>query len=489
MDKKIRSILSPYEKYILNTRIDEGFFFLFESLNRFIDSIEMYIYISENPAFVLDNIYRIISLSGKCKILNIKNVTIIRNPKNQKVVFVFKEKKLTLNYDILLQSNIEILHYILLNTDTILSLEMLAALFKGSKLSHIMLNSKDFLEEAMKKDTDIDKLIYIYLTIITVKVGGNFNRAILFQKKGDTYEVTRAFGFVNEKEAHEVWEGLEETNYDFKKIIKDYKPKEYFSSLEKKIKYFKLREDEMKDYKLFKEFLDLGIAVQIPVSILPHKLIHEIDILGECAICPLRTENKDFGFVLVDNRYNHQSISREQIYTLDYFSKHMVVLWENKLFIDALKFEAEKDFLTGFYNRRSLDKYIESLTLSRKNNIGIAMIDLDDFKQINDTYGHGKGDKVIKVFSDIVFKNIRKEDKAFRYGGDEFVLIFEMIDEENLFGILNRINYLFKKITGFSFSSGSTICKDSSNIYDCFKKVDELLYEVKRTSKGRINIK
>ncbi len=86
-------------------------------------------------------------------------------------------------------------------------------------------------------------------------------------------------------------------------------------------------------------------------------------------------------------------------------------------------------------------------------------------------------------------RNIRREDKPFRYGGDEFVLIFDSINNENLFDIIFRINNEFEKETGYTFSSGGTICKESSKIYQCLKKSDDLLYEVKKASKGEILIK
>ncbi|WP_052913152.1 GGDEF domain-containing protein [Marinitoga sp. 1155] len=489
MDNTTMEKLKKYKKHIMNSKFDIGFFFLIENLSKFIDLIDIDIYISENPAFVPENIYKIINLSGKFKMLNLRNIFITHSPKNQKVCFSYKDKNIIFNNDLLIKTESDILHYIILNASQFISLEIIHILLKSSALSYIMLNSKEFLEEATKKDTDINKLIYIYLTVITMNFGGNFNRAILFQKKDDTYVVLRALGSADEKEAHLIWEQLEKNNYSFKDIIKNFKQKAYFSSLEKRIKNFKLSKYTIFKYKLFKEFLDYDTATTIPASALPKKLVKELDIIGECAICSLKSENKDFGFILVDNRFNHKPISNEQLYILDYFSKQTTILWENKLFIDTLKFEAQQDFLTGFYNRRSLDKFIESLTLSGKSKIGIVIIDIDFFKEINDTHGHDKGDEIIKTLSEIIFKNIRSKDKAFRFGGDEFLLILDDIDEINLFRIIRRINIEFREKTGASFSSGGIVCKNSQKIYKCIKIADKLLYNVKRTSKGQIKIK
>jgi diguanylate cyclase (GGDEF)-like protein len=91
--------------------------------------------------------------------------------------------------------------------------------------------------------------------------------------------------------------------------------------------------------------------------------------------------------------------------------------------------EAEKqsmtDPLTGLYNRRSMDHLMErEVALSERhgNPLSLVMIDMDKFKQINDTHGHAAGDHLLKAFADCVRITLRKTDLAFRYGGDEFVI-------------------------------------------------------------------
>jgi len=91
--------------------------------------------------------------------------------------------------------------------------------------------------------------------------------------------------------------------------------------------------------------------------------------------------------------------------------------------------EAEKqsmtDALTGLYNRRSLDALLQrevALAERHQQPLSIVMIDMDYFKQINDTHGHAAGDHLLKAFADCVRITLRKTDLAFRYGGDEFVI-------------------------------------------------------------------
>jgi diguanylate cyclase (GGDEF)-like protein len=91
--------------------------------------------------------------------------------------------------------------------------------------------------------------------------------------------------------------------------------------------------------------------------------------------------------------------------------------------------EAEKqsmtDPLTGIYNRRSLDSLLQrEVALAERHGtaLSLVMIDMDKFKQVNDTHGHAAGDHMLKAFADCVRITLRKTDLAFRYGGDEFVI-------------------------------------------------------------------
>jgi diguanylate cyclase (GGDEF)-like protein len=82
--------------------------------------------------------------------------------------------------------------------------------------------------------------------------------------------------------------------------------------------------------------------------------------------------------------------------------------------------------MTGLYNRRFLEDYVGALVSSsqrRKSPFSVLMLDLDFFKQVNDTHGHEAGDKVIKTLADLLVRSVRASDMAVRYGGEEFLLV------------------------------------------------------------------
>jgi PleD family two-component response regulator len=94
--------------------------------------------------------------------------------------------------------------------------------------------------------------------------------------------------------------------------------------------------------------------------------------------------------------------------------------------VDKYKNEANTDSLTRLFNRRSFDKILDkAMVLFKENNLhfSLVILDLDDFKKLNDTYGHQAGDEVLRVFGSILQKNMRQEHSAFRYGGEEFAVI------------------------------------------------------------------
>ena len=97
--------------------------------------------------------------------------------------------------------------------------------------------------------------------------------------------------------------------------------------------------------------------------------------------------------------------------------------------------ELYKDALTGVFNRR----YYEDKVRNLESSAGVAMVDLDDFKLYNDTYGHDAGDKALKVVVEVIRRHARKTDKVVRFEGDEFLLLIPDINVDNFTKKLKEI--------------------------------------------------
>ena len=144
---------------------------------------------------------------------------------------------------------------------------------------------------------------------------------------------------------------------------------------------------------------------------------------------------------------------------------------------------ARIDHLTGIYNRRILDSV-------RRYSV-VVMCDIDNFKNINDTYGHDKGDEILKQVAKTLSKNIRFDDVVCRYGGDEFLIIFTGCDEKV---VVNRIIEIKKELLKvipdlkISLSSGISSYKIGSTLKDTITEADIALYKSKEKGKNLITI-
>jgi diguanylate cyclase (GGDEF)-like protein len=173
---------------------------------------------------------------------------------------------------------------------------------------------------------------------------------------------------------------------------------------------------------------------------------------------------------------------------------------------------ATTDGLTGLKTRRYLDESLVELDGRverhyhdqdrRVVGYSLAIMDLDDFKGKNDTYGHPKGDTVLKVIGRSILGNIRKSDIAARYGGDEFVIAFPDTNPEDARSVINDIRVTLNKIDwglidpnldcfeGLTVSVGIayTDSTDPVRYNDILWRADQALYDVKAEGRNGVKI-
>ncbi len=165
--------------------------------------------------------------------------------------------------------------------------------------------------------------------------------------------------------------------------------------------------------------------------------------------------------------------------------------------------EMKLDSLTRLYRKDMFEELLrkEIAFANRDSDYGfcITYIDLDDFKHINDSFGHYSGDKVIEHLGQVIRENIRASDIGFRIGGDEFAVIFKQADLEDARHICERIHgkfasYEFTFTPDIKFRVGLSMgiirytLHDTNNIPEILERVDNKLYEAKNSGKNRIAI-
>ncbi len=167
---------------------------------------------------------------------------------------------------------------------------------------------------------------------------------------------------------------------------------------------------------------------------------------------------------------------------------------------DIEKNAARVDGLTGALNGRAFRERLEwqfALSSRTKSPMALAVIDLDNFKMINDTMGHAAGDQVLQNIASVILKNLRNTDSFGRMGGDEFALFFPATDEKGARAKLNDLlkelqNAMTQKGWAVGFSIGAVAInagdKEIPNYQDALKSADVLMYDVKKGGKNAVKM-
>lgn len=160
---------------------------------------------------------------------------------------------------------------------------------------------------------------------------------------------------------------------------------------------------------------------------------------------------------------------------------------------------AMTDVLTQLPNRRYINNFLET-KIGEFNRFGwtfaIAMIDVDFFKKVNDTYGHDIGDEILKLVAKTFINNLRKIDTIGRYGGEEFIGIFSNQNAESILLICEKLRILVENSKlqingadiGVTISIGVTIVKESDTMDSLLKRADDLVYKSKLNGRNIVTI-
>jgi len=164
--------------------------------------------------------------------------------------------------------------------------------------------------------------------------------------------------------------------------------------------------------------------------------------------------------------------------------------------VKVLEEKSNLDPLTKVFNRRALTSYLDKICSNQNRHYSfyLLMLDIDDFKHINDEHGHIAGDKVLIFLANILKKTLRDGDKIFRYGGEEFIIILNRIDTLYCNKISNRLLALIRnnqliykgKSLNITASIGATNYISSDTPDSLISRADEALYKAKNNGKDQI---
>ena len=171
---------------------------------------------------------------------------------------------------------------------------------------------------------------------------------------------------------------------------------------------------------------------------------------------------------------------------------------ERKTQEQHLTYRANHDALTGLLNRTALWDFLEdeiSRATRHRRDLSLFVVDIDHFKRINDQYGHKAGDLVLQQFADLLRDSVRREDRALRYGGEEFVVILPDTDSPAACGLGERIRQKIEdhqietadQVIRFTISIGvASYPADAMGAKELFDAADKAMYQAKNSGRNRV---
>ncbi|MCW6036308.1 PAS domain-containing protein [Spirulina subsalsa FACHB-351] len=180
-------------------------------------------------------------------------------------------------------------------------------------------------------------------------------------------------------------------------------------------------------------------------------------------------------------------------------SEQIALAISNLQLRETLQNQSICDPLTGLFNRRYLEQSLQQNLQTaelKEQPVSLIMIDVDHFKQFNDTYGHDAGDFVLQTLAEFLQKQVRESDIVCRYGGEEFTLILPNVSLELAYEraeLLRKrikklpLNYQGKNLGQLSFSAGlATFPEQGDTVQSLIRRADEALYDAKRQGRDRV---
>lgn len=217
-------------------------------------------------------------------------------------------------------------------------------------------------------------------------------------------------------------------------------------------------------------------------------------------ICvPIKSKNRVLGVIELINPYENRDFDAVDLRILETIADYAAIAVENARNYEKIQQLVITDDLTGLFNARHMHHLIDyEIERARRygSSVALVFIDLDHFKQVNDTHGHLIGSRLLSEIGHFLRDNIRKVDLAARYGGDEFVLI---LPETGKQGALILCNNLCQQLRQHPFLSEAgmdlkvtasfgvaALPEDAADKAELLRQADRVMYEVKATSRNAV---
>ena len=361
------------------------------------------------------------------------------------------------------------------------------------------------VSNAMRTTLELNHVLYIILTCVTAHTGLGFNRAILFltNEKDRCLEPKIAIGPESGEHAQKIWDYIEKSNAHIYDLIDKNKFSQNgkASSLLKAVSHLKISLSAQE-----KSLLGWAYKQGEPVHIKADK-IHEYfnDPLlqtfktTELVIMPLKARDKVKGMIIADNLFTQKPITEDDLRMFIMLSNQAGLAIENSELYERIMLKSRMDSITNLWNhgyfQDQLSREID-YTKAMSQPLTLLMIDIDNFKSLNDTFGHQSGDVILKEIAQIIKDSSREMDYVCRYGGEEFSIILTQAGKDLGYQIAERIrqgieSHPFPKFTStenlrVTFSVGmANFPLDANSKEELIAQADKAMYVAKFSGRNR----
>lgn len=217
------------------------------------------------------------------------------------------------------------------------------------------------------------------------------------------------------------------------------------------------------------------------------------------ACVPLKCKGKILGVIELVNKVGRSKFSEEDLFILTTLADYAAIALENAQYFHKVKELTITDDVTRLYNSRYMYDYLDQeMRRSQRYEMELSIIflDLDYFKNVNDTYGHLVGSRLLREIAKVIITCLRDVDIAVRYGGDEFVVILPSTPKKKAVLVAERIrdsmkNTVFLQSQGLKIKQTASFGvasfpKDANNKLDLIRQADKAMYQIKNSSRDGI---
>lgn len=341
------------------------------------------------------------------------------------------------------------------------------------------------LTQHMLASSDVDASLRILLSGLTSGDGLGFNRAAVFvyDEIRSRFVGSRAVGPTSVEEAHRIWEAITLEGRTLEHIITGAAQQEETSGLQAQIYGVEVLPSA--------EEVARTLAAGGPQRFVGPSSSPGLSCLGATGpyvLTCIESRGAPLALVFVDNLYSGIEIQEPAMDGLATFLGQTSLVLDNLTLLRDVERLARFDSLTGVYNRREFEARMaveEMRCLRAKHPCSLLVVDLDNFKAINDSQGHSAGDDVLKKTGELLRQTLRAHDLVGRFGGDEFTVLLPETGGEDLARVIGRLGKLAWEQEIAMSIGGASFPDDCSVPSALFSVADRNLLEAKRAGRQR----